>query len=119
VTRRRVVAALASLAGLIAVGAVLLVSGVLSVGRSQDSRPSCEQLPSRAAVEAALSAHRELVNRLTALGPGVTVNVLTPCAGQPQRALVGVIAGTRAEQDAVRRVLTQETGFGVPAQVLQ
>ncbi|MCG0238620.1 MAG: hypothetical protein L6E13_05040 [Firmicutes bacterium] len=76
--------------------------------------PPCEQLPDQSSVLEALASHRDLADRLQSVGPGVTIEVATPCKEQPDKALIQISYATKAEREGVNRILSQE-GFGVPA----
>ncbi|PZN01665.1 MAG: hypothetical protein DIU76_11375 [Bacillota bacterium] len=76
--------------------------------------PPCEQLPDKSSVLEALASHRDLADRLQSVGPGVEVEVVMPCEGQPDKALIQISYGTKAEREGLDRILSQE-GFGVPA----
>jgi len=94
------------------------VFGVRPWSRGYESaRPPCEQLPNRASVVDAVAAHEDLVTRIRDVGPGVQVAVATPCAGQPDRAIVSIKYTTDAEWKGVDALLRQE-GFGVAAELV-
>ena len=80
-------------------------------------RPPCAQLQDRKTVEHALASHQDLVARLESAGPGVTVDVDTPCNDQPDRALVRITYETDKEWDSIQSILGQE-GFGVAVDVV-
>ncbi len=102
---------------LLIVGAAML-SGVVPLSRSRDSaRPPCEQLPNRQLVADAVASHEDLVTRIHNVGPGVKVDVATPCDGQPDRAIVRITYTTETEWEGVHAILGQE-GFGVAVELV-
>lgn len=101
---------------LIVVSGLMLGVGSFPLGRDSE-RPPCEQLPARQSVVAALAARGELVTRIQEVGPGVKVDVDTPCDDQPDKAIVRITYATDDEWEGVHAILTQE-GFGVPAQLV-
>jgi hypothetical protein len=110
------------LAVVLIVGAGLLtgglVAGVGPLSRGHDSaRPPCEQLPDKQAVVDAVASHEDLVTRIREVGPGVKVEVATPCDDQPDRAIVSITYTTDAEREGVDAILGQE-GFGVAAELV-
>lgn len=90
--------------------------GPWSSGRDS-GRPPCEQLPDRQAVVDALASHGELVRRMEDIGPGVTVDVATPCDDQPDRAIVRITYATEDEWRGVDAILRQE-GFAVAVELI-
>jgi len=95
-----------------------VVSGVIPLSRGHDSaRPPCEQLPNRKSVVDAVASHQDLVTRVRKVGPGVKVDVATPCEGQPDRAIVSITYTTETEWKGVDAVLRQE-GFGVAVELV-
>lgn len=103
---------------------VLLVTGsgvafglVPLFGGDDSARPPCEQLPDRKSVEDAVASHEDLVARIQKVGPGVKVDVATPCEGQPYRAIVRIKYTTDTEWKGVDAILQQE-GFGVPVELV-
>lgn len=52
------------------------------------------------------------------VGPGVQVAVASPCAGQPDQALVSIKYTTDAERVGVAAILQHE-GFGVAAELVK
>lgn len=78
--------------------------------------PPCGELPTREEVAEAISRHTTLVDELTAAGDGVEVTIGTPCPDTDQ-ALVTVRVTNSEEEDAVREILGDSDGFGVPATV--
>lgn len=80
-------------------------------------RPPCGQLQDHQTVENALASHPDLVARLESAGPGVAVDVDTPCKDQPDRALVRITYETDKEWDSIQSILGQE-GFGVAVDVV-
>jgi len=95
------------------------IFGVIPLTRGQDSaRPPCAQLPNRQAVVDAVAAHEDLATRMRQVGPGVQVAVASPCAGQPDQALVSIKYTTDAERVGVAAILQHE-GFGVAAELVK
>lgn len=117
-TRKRVVIVVAAVVVLAI--PVALSLGFLNnlLGGDDMAHPPCEELPTRAEVEQAIEDHDEIVDRLTAVGDGVTVVVGQPC-DDPDQALVAVRVSTDEENDGVREVLRESAGFGPPAIVEQ
>lgn len=106
------------LAAMLTVGAGVLF-GVIPLSRGQDSaRPPCEQLGNRKSVADAVASHEDLVTRIRNVGPGVKVDVATPCAGQPERAIVRITYATDAEWKGVDAILRHE-GFGVAVELVR
>lgn len=114
----RVLVILGALVVVVLIAVAGLLFGVDPLPRSRDSeRPPCEQLPDRQAVVDALASHQELVARIHGVGPGVKVDVATPCDDQPERAIVSITYATDDEWKGVDAILTQE-GFGVAVEVV-
>lgn len=82
-----------------------------------DNRPSgvaCENLPTRAEVEADLTEHAGLVRRLEALDPGaVEVMVSEPCDDHPGAAEILVTYPGGDLRERIEQLLVGES-FGVP-----
>lgn len=105
---------------------VLLIVGVGGVslgfvpmlGRQDSARPPCEQLPDKKSVADAVASHGDLVARIQEAGPGVEVDVATPCGDQPNRAIVRVTYTTGTERDGVDAVLRRAEGFGAPVELV-
>lgn len=105
------------LAVVLIVGAGLL-TGVVPLSRGHDSaRPPCDQLPDRQAVVDALASHQDLVTRIQNVGPGVRVDLATPCEDQPDRAIVRITYATDEEWEGVDSILGEEW-FGVAVEVV-
>lgn len=103
---------------LVAVAGAGLRPGVGPWSSGRDSgRPPCEQLPDRQSAVNALAAHENLVRRIEDVGPGVTVDVATPCRDQPDRAIVRITYATEDEWRGVDAILRQE-GFGVAVELV-
>ena len=119
----RVSVFLLCLFGLCLFGTFLIVgagagAGVIPLLRGHDSaHPPCEQLPNRKSVVDAMASHDDLVTRIQSVGPGVKVNVATPCEGQPDRAIVSITYTTDTERKGVEAILQQEW-FGVPVELV-
>lgn len=91
---------------------------MIPLRRGHDSaRPPCEQLPDRQAVVDAVASHEALVARIHEVGPGVKVDVATPCSGQPDRAIVTITYATDAEWKGVDSIIRDE-GFGVAVELV-
>jgi len=105
-------------------GALLIVGAGVAFGVAplpggrESARPPCEQLPDKESVEAAVASHEDLVNRIQNAGPGVNVDVATPCEDQPDRAIVRITYTTNNEREGVDAILQQEKGFGVPVELV-
>ncbi|CCQ95278.1 conserved exported hypothetical protein [[Clostridium] ultunense Esp] len=84
-------------------------------GKQDFARPPCEKLPDKRSVDEAFVSHKDLVARLQNAGPGVKVEVATPCEGHPDRALIRILYKTKAEQEGISAILAQES-FGVPVE---
>jgi len=105
----------------LAVGAVIAVAAIaLGVIRppitGKASSLPCEQLFNRTTVEQALAQHADLVNRLRGAGSGVSVSLASPCAHEPDKAMVSIRYTTADEQKAIDTIMRRD-GFGVPAQL--
>jgi hypothetical protein len=105
--------------GMLLIAGAGVVFGVIPLSRGGDSaRPPCEQLPDRQTVADAVASHEDLVTRIRDVGPGVTVDVATPCEGQPDRAIVRITYETDDEREGVDAILRQEDGFGAPVELV-
>lgn len=103
---------------LVVVGGAGAVTGIVPIKRGHDSaRPPCDQLPDRQTIARAIETHGDLVDRFETIGPGVRVEVATPCKDDPDRAIVRVTYGTDEEWKDIDAILT-ENGFGVPVEVI-
>ena len=106
------------LLGVLLIAGASVTLGVAPLSRGHNSaRPPCEQLPDRKSVVDAVASHKGLVTRIQKVGPGVKVDVATPCEGQPGRALVRIKYTTDTEWKGVDAILQQD-GFGVPAELV-
>jgi hypothetical protein len=95
-----------------------MFSSVNPLYRGRDSaRPPCEQLPDQQAVADALATHQDLARRIQEVGPGVTVEVATPCEDQPERAILRITYATDDEWEGVDAILREES-FGVAVEVV-
>ncbi|WP_433271929.1 hypothetical protein ACQPZF_14515 [Actinosynnema sp. CS-041913] len=109
----------------VGVVAVLVVGGGVAVARygfgssSTDAHPPCDQLPSPTEVSAGLTGNKELADEIRAVGGDVSVDVGTPCDGDRNRALIQVTYGSADEREAVQRLLSAGTGFGVPVHLVE
>ncbi|CCH29551.1 hypothetical protein ABZ816_15625 [Actinosynnema sp. NPDC047251] len=103
--------------------AVLVVAGGVTFAltgfgsSSNDTHPPCDTLPTAAEVSNKLESNRKLADDIRAVGDGVSVEVGRPCDGD--RALVQVAYDSADQRDAVRRVLSDGTGFGVPVHLVR
>ena len=112
--RRRLPVIVGSLVALVVAG---LATGFIRVPRAnQDSRPPCDQLPSREEADRALSTHAEITERILRAGRELAVEVAMPCEGQ-NRALIRVSYSGGGERTAIQAVL-QDGGFGVPVELV-
>lgn len=112
------------LLGVLVIGGALAIAGAGMFpdlnpwSRGHDSsRPPCDQLPDRQAVVDALASHEELATRIQDVGPGVTVEVATPCDDQPDRAIVRITYETDDEWEGVDAIIREE-GFGVAVELV-
>ena len=99
-------------------GAAVVVLGA-GFSRSTDAHPPCDQLPTVAAAAAGLAGNQGLAEQIKALHDGIAVEVGTPCADEPDRALIMVSYSERSERDAIRDVLKHGDGFGVPVHLVK
>lgn len=106
------------LLGVLLVAGAGVALGIAPLSRGHNSaRPPCEQLPSKKSVVDAVTSHEGLVTRIQNVGPGVKVEVATPCEGQPDRAIARIKYTTDTEWKGVNAILQQD-GFGVPAELV-
>jgi hypothetical protein len=105
-------------AAALTVGAGFIFGVLPRTGGHDSARPPCEQLPDKASVVAAVAAHGDMVTQIQHVGPGVRVEVTTPCTGQPDRAIVSIKYATDAEWQDVDAILRHE-GFGVAAELVR
>ncbi|MCS6711597.1 hypothetical protein JSY14_05990 [Brachybacterium sp. EF45031] len=98
-------------------GAAALFGGLFP--RSATTHPPCDELPTSQEVDAALAAHSELAEQLTAQGTEITVQVANPCTDAPDAALIQVNYATDQERTKIDQVLTNADGFGVPVYVVK
>jgi hypothetical protein len=95
-----------------------LLSGMIPRTSEYDAvRPPCERLPDRQTALDAVASHQDLVRQLEDAGPGVTVDVATPCDDQPDRAVIRITYTNDDEGQGIRDILGQE-GFGVAVEVV-
>jgi len=102
---------------LLVVGAVALLNGWIPVSR--DTHPPCDQLPTVAEVNAALTSHQDLAEEIKALSNDITVEVGKPCSDDQDRGLVMVSYGSKSERDAIADLLSRRDGFGVPVHLVK
>lgn len=103
---------------LLIVGAgVALGAGPLS-GSGDSARPPCEQLPDKESVEEAVASHEDLATRIQDVGPGVEVEVVTPCRDQLNKAIVRIRYTTDTEWEDINTILQREDGFGAPVELV-
>lgn len=110
--KRRLIVIILGLLAVLAVAAV--AGGFISLRGTQSARPPCEDLPSRATVEAALKDHTDLQARLEGIDEDVTAAVSTPCE-DPDKGLVAIHYRTDDQFEQIGRIM-ETSGFGVPAQ---
>jgi hypothetical protein len=111
--------AIAAAVGAASVGLAVALGGIGPLTGSDVARPACHQLPNRTEVVAALADHPGLTTRIEAAGDGVHVTSTTPCADEPDRALVTITYRTSSERAKVDHILTTQDGFGVPAELVK
>jgi hypothetical protein len=117
--KRVIVVVVSCLCGVVLlVGAGLLFGVIRLPGGGDSARPPCEQLPNRTSVAEAVSSHEDVVTRIENVGPGVRVEVATPCGGQPDRAIVSIKYKTDSERERVDAIL-QQVSFGVPVELVR
>lgn len=102
---------------IIAVGGIFL-DLIPFPGKQDFARPPCDKLPSKEMVEEAFSRHGELVERLQNVGPGVKVEVVTPCRDYPNSAVIRISYKTKAEQEGISSILSHE-GFGTAVELVR
>jgi hypothetical protein len=101
-------------AALVAAG---LATGLLRFPHAGDSRPPCDQLPTREQADRALRSHSALKDRILSDAKGVSVHVSMPCDGQ-DRALIRVSYSQDSQREAVQTALL-DGGFGVPVELVR
>lgn len=110
---------LLGLLGVLLMAGAGVATGVVPLSGSGDSaRPPCEQLPGIKSVEDAVASHEDLVTRIQDVGPGVKVDVATPCEGQPDKAIIRVVYDTDNEWEGVNDILQHANGFGAPVELV-
>ena len=102
--------------GLLVVGFALL-NGLFS--SSRDTHPPYDQLPTVVEATAALAEHQDLAEEIKALGDGISVEVGKPFPDHPDRGLIMVSYRSRSERNAIRDLLGQREGFGVPVHIVK
>ncbi len=106
------------LVALLLVAGAILLSGVFPRTSEYDAvRPPCERLPDRRTALDAVTSHQDLVRQLQEAGPGVAVDVATPCDDQPDRVVVRITYTNDDEGQGIRDILGHE-GFGVAVEVV-
>lgn len=109
----------AAAAGLFLIVGAGLLLGVIPIPGKQDfARPPCDKLPSKEMVEEAFARHGELVERLQNVGPGVKVEVVTPCIDYPNSAVIRISYKTKDEQKGISSILSHE-GFGTAVELVR
>ncbi len=83
---------------------------------NRDSRPPCDQLPTRDAADLALHTHAGITERIVKIGNTVSVAVALPCGSQ-DRAILLIRYASDAQREAIQAVL-QDGGFGVPVELV-
>jgi flagellar basal body-associated protein FliL len=97
-------------------GAAVVSFALAGVGPfgSDSGHPPCDQLPTTAEAEEALSSHSALADQLKAQGGDVRVSVGSPCGEDSDQALIEVTYTDEASHDRIVSVLNENDGFGVP-----
>lgn len=90
-------------------GGGMLLDRIPFPGKQDYARPPCEKLLSKETVEKAFSSRQDLVARLQDVGPGVKVEVATPCADQPEKALIRIWFKTKAEEEGISAILNKDS----------
>ncbi len=103
---------------LLIVGAFALLNGWIPVS-SKDTHPPCEQLPTIAEATEALETNQSFAKEIEGLGDGIVVEAGQPCSNGQDRGLVMVSYDSKSERDAIRNLLTNSEGFGVPVYLVK
>jgi len=101
----------------IGAGGAAVFGGAFST--TKDDHPPCEELPTRAQADAALTKNRALATDIEALGKGISVGVGTPCPKGQDRALIQVTYKSDSEHEAIGDLLVRRDGFGVPVYLVE
>ncbi|WP_347350803.1 hypothetical protein [Intrasporangium sp.] len=96
----------------------LAISGYLGKLFSSSGDPECDELPKASVAHQALIGHDELVQQISGVGPGVRLAVTTPCP-DTSRGLIVVSVSNSNQEPAVRRLLDERGGLGVPVVIRQ
>lgn len=116
-TRRRQVLLWVAAAAVVALVVAVLAGGFLgNLLNREAGDPPCDSLPRRTEVQTAVDRHSALVDRLEAVGAGVSVDVTSPCP-DASVGLIVVRVTSDEQRSAVRKLLEDGTGFGVPVVV--
>lgn len=110
-----IIALIVAIAGALAAGALAL-GGFLPTGGGI-THPPCDQLPTAAEARQALDENPELAQKLSQVGPGVTVTIDSPECENEDQSLIDVTYSSNDERDRIDEVLTEGNGFGVPVYV--
>ena len=113
--RRNLVLVAVSVAALAVIG---LATGLIRPSpANRDSRPPCDQLPSRKAAEQALASHADLKERIAKNAKGAAVEVAMPCDGE-DRGIIRITYSGDAQREAIQAVLL-DGGFGAPVELVR
>lgn len=107
-----------ALIGTVGIMGLLALGGFAPISRGS-AHPPCAQLPNVTEASSALAANATLREEIEAQGDGVRLAVATPCADDPERALIEVTYVHNRERDAIDTLLGQRTGFGVPVSLVE
>lgn len=103
---------------LLIVGAYAILNGWIPTS-SKDTHPPCEQLPTVEAATEALDSHQSLAKNIESLGTDIVVSVDQPCSDDERKGLIMILYDKKSERDAIRSLLTENEGFGVPVYLLK
>lgn len=96
----------------------VVLNGWLPI-KSQNTHPSCDQLPSVGEVANALEKNEDFIKEIESLSENIQVEVGQPCSNDQDRALVQITYVTKSEEKSIRHLITIREGFGVPIHLVK